>query len=314
VPLLKSGELGQLAVTLRIPEQPGRYTSYFRMQTAQGQLFGQRLWAEFVVCDYPAGRHARRAPADVQKEAEMAATTRQLEAMVAPQYAGATAAEAEAPAEEAVTAPLPSPPLALSPVPEGAEEDGKADLKDDTECDEWQMVRPALAVAAGAVSMVEVEEDCESVLSDFSTGVHQPLSLSTTRPTAVAVGESAIVHTYANACADLDFEEEASLGTAPVAPVAMMPEEQESSAAEESKVDEPAPAGEKASPVAALAADPIFQWHRELQMLGDMGFEDPGAMLPLLREHVRVPASETADGAVNTEGLHMVLASLLCLN
>ena len=50
-PELQPGQEHKLSVVLTAPQQPGRYVPYFRMQTAQGQWFGQRLWADLVVTD-----------------------------------------------------------------------------------------------------------------------------------------------------------------------------------------------------------------------------------------------------------------------
>ena len=53
-------------------------------------------------------------------------------------------------------------------------------------------------------------------------------------------------------------------------------------------------------------------WTRELLMLREMGFDAPAAeLLPLLQRHLRAPASARPEGAVDTEGLRVVLAALL---
>lgn len=48
-PPLRAGEQRVISVTVCVPEGAGRYVSYFRMKTAQGRRFGQRLWADVVV-------------------------------------------------------------------------------------------------------------------------------------------------------------------------------------------------------------------------------------------------------------------------
>jgi hypothetical protein len=48
-PPLQPGEDRELSVKLRAPSACGRYVSYFRMRTPQGQFFGQRLWVDFTV-------------------------------------------------------------------------------------------------------------------------------------------------------------------------------------------------------------------------------------------------------------------------
>jgi len=49
LPVVGEGNLINLSVPLHAPEAPGRFVSYFRAQTADGQPFGQRLWADIVV-------------------------------------------------------------------------------------------------------------------------------------------------------------------------------------------------------------------------------------------------------------------------
>eukprot|EP01038_Epipyxis_sp_PR26KG_P007895 gene7895-10715_t len=49
VPLLLAGKEGEIIVEMTSPSTPGRYISYFRMQTKEEKLFGQRLWADILV-------------------------------------------------------------------------------------------------------------------------------------------------------------------------------------------------------------------------------------------------------------------------
>lgn len=42
-----------IAVDFVAPEYPGRYISYWRMATASGQKFGQRVWVLIEVNGYP---------------------------------------------------------------------------------------------------------------------------------------------------------------------------------------------------------------------------------------------------------------------
>jgi len=49
LPTLDACEEAEVAVELLAPELPGLYTTYFRAQTREGQLFGHRLWAAILV-------------------------------------------------------------------------------------------------------------------------------------------------------------------------------------------------------------------------------------------------------------------------
>ncbi len=51
---LRPGEETDLSVTLQVPDVTGRHVSYFRLRTKEGNIFGQRLWADLrVVNDSP---------------------------------------------------------------------------------------------------------------------------------------------------------------------------------------------------------------------------------------------------------------------
>ena len=363
VPLLGPGEEGQLSVQLLIPEQAGRYVSYFRMQTAQGQNFGQRLWADFVVSDAYAQAQIQQKIAEQQQEEALLADVAALvaggdeqeqkedghgdvdvqveEEIVVPDALLLSATEEELP-----TAPS-APPLAPAPVnvtettevalpsPQEAVE-----LTKDDEC-EWQLVKSGCGTAALDAVQEVLAEDVDSDEDDdeYSTGVHQPLSLSCNAPTSNTGADAADAHmtgSYADACADLDFSDTESLvaqsesAKSESAATADLDNESMAKALSLSvAVDAPA----ECAPAQSLSAekgpaavapteqqctedtaetDPVFLWNRELQMLMDMGFVDVTMVIPLLQEHVRVPAGET--GAVHTEGMHAVLASLLSLN
>jgi Ca2+-binding EF-hand superfamily protein len=49
LPALAANEEAEVAIQLLAPEHDGLYTSYFRAQTSDGQLFGHRLWAAILV-------------------------------------------------------------------------------------------------------------------------------------------------------------------------------------------------------------------------------------------------------------------------
>lgn len=46
---IKVGEETHISVTLKSPPAPGRYVSYFRLQAADGTVFGQKLWVDIRV-------------------------------------------------------------------------------------------------------------------------------------------------------------------------------------------------------------------------------------------------------------------------
>lgn len=49
VPRVEPGKRSQVSVMVRVPDTPGRYTSYFRLGDMQKNFFGPRLWCD-VVC------------------------------------------------------------------------------------------------------------------------------------------------------------------------------------------------------------------------------------------------------------------------
>lgn len=51
LPALPAGEEVDVSVQLRAPECCGRFISYFKAQTSEGDKFGQRLWCNVVVSD-----------------------------------------------------------------------------------------------------------------------------------------------------------------------------------------------------------------------------------------------------------------------
>jgi len=53
---IKVGEETHISVTLKSPPAPGRYVSYFRLQAADGTVFGQKLWVDIRVQADPAGQ------------------------------------------------------------------------------------------------------------------------------------------------------------------------------------------------------------------------------------------------------------------
>jgi len=51
VPPLQAGEEVDIAVKLLVPETTGRHVTYFRLRTKEGNIFGQRLWADLRVME-----------------------------------------------------------------------------------------------------------------------------------------------------------------------------------------------------------------------------------------------------------------------
>jgi hypothetical protein len=46
VPLAKPGEIVPISVTVKAPEQPGNFRSYFKLKTSKGEIFGNTFWLE----------------------------------------------------------------------------------------------------------------------------------------------------------------------------------------------------------------------------------------------------------------------------
>lgn len=171
----------------------------------------------------------------------------------------------------------------------------------------------------------EDEDDCAS---EYSAGVHQPASTSTSALLTASsrsngqlnpsISSFSLMMTasYANACADLDLDD-ASLHSQHQHQDHHQQQEEytgdyfpeESSAAVESKEPEPevvAPSAPVAPAQSVNAAAAVYQ--RELQMLAEMGFSDADVLVPLLQKHLR---GEVEGGGVDAQGLHAVLAELL---
>ena len=55
----------------------------------------------------------------------------------------------------------------------------------------------------------------------------------------------------------------------------------------------------------------VALWSKELKVLSAMGFNDFVQLLPLLKEHIEVPASKQHDGANPETGLQTVVLALL---
>jgi len=409
VPLLQPGEEGQLAVSLTVPDQTGRYVSYYRMQTAEGQNFGQRLWADIVVASPPAPTAASLAagPPDVRAVFVQGMDERTHGATAA------VVAQVQVPVQEAVRAPFMQGMdehtkelemlQAVAALEEQEEEDRllqqqlkdlniEHGVEDEDEDEEELLLKQVMAeqtVSAAfttaeqgqtevpmEVSIYSIPADCvpaeaalspvpicekeeeerwalvasveglddEDTSSEYSAGVHQPASTSAS---ALLSAPRDMTASYDHACADLDVEVHNEYdGAAVSAPTSEEVDDQDlldlefvdalgasvssacegSSAAVESKEPEAdSPRGvSSASPLPASApvapevqqqtaggVDTTARWHRELQMLMDMGFEDVEALIPLLEKHVRVPASARAESGVDALGLHAVLATLL---
>lgn len=49
LPVVSSGQQISIAVDMRAPEEPGSYTSFWRLASANGERFGQRLWTTIIV-------------------------------------------------------------------------------------------------------------------------------------------------------------------------------------------------------------------------------------------------------------------------
>jgi len=46
---IEPGQETEVSVPFFTPSEPGRYVAYYRMATAEGVKFGQRMWASFII-------------------------------------------------------------------------------------------------------------------------------------------------------------------------------------------------------------------------------------------------------------------------
>jgi hypothetical protein len=61
-----AGETCDISVVLTTPANPGRVTAYFRLMTAEGEKFGHRVWADFIVTT----EEEKKAPVEEKKKEE----------------------------------------------------------------------------------------------------------------------------------------------------------------------------------------------------------------------------------------------------
>ena len=218
----------------------------------------------------------------------------------------------------------------LSPVPS---EKGDSELTEG-----WAVLVATAADKDGACEYLleEPESDNDDCASEYSAGVHQPASISSSALMTASTrsnhnnGElnssSIMTASYANACADLDLFDESSQHDHQDHHQAHEQDhqlleymedcvEESSSAAVESKEPEPESVVTASAPEPAPATAPVSDvaasvevYQRELQMLGEMGFADVEVLVPLLQKHLR---RDVEGGGVDAQGLHAVLAELL---
>lgn len=380
VPPLRAGEEGQLSVQLCVPRQAGRYVGYYRMQTPEGQNFGQRLWADIVVvpqvsADGVAALSAEETAAQEEADRLLAEELNALiletevDAFLTSHHEG-TESAAAAPVEVAAASEADS-----ATVTDSVSSDVGTDVSalkqlSQKEC-EWDMVGRCVTLMGGVLEEVpEEESDGES---EYTTGVHQPLALNSSQQGGLVPDN--MVASYDHICGDVDFDETdadsataaASASASASVSISALPNDADedaaildlclqmnmsnSASATESKEQEleheleaqqdgdhihMASASMQRQPSAASpvirrlepAAAPVpvlpvpqeeseadvnaREWQKELQMLGEMGFCDTAAIIPLLQRHLHTPLSlQGADAAVNTPGLHAVLTDLL---
>uniref|UniRef100_A0A7S3HT26 Uncharacterized protein n=1 Tax=Spumella elongata TaxID=89044 RepID=A0A7S3HT26_9STRA len=224
----------------------------------------------------------------------------------------------------------------LSPVPS---EKGDSELTEG-----WAVLVATAADKDGACEYLleEPESDNDDCASEYSAGVHQPASTSSSALMTASTrsnhnnGEpnssSIMTASYANACADLDLFDESSQHSQhsqhdhldhhqaheqdhQLLEYMEDSVEESSSAAVESKEPEPesvvTASAPEPTPVTAPVSDAAARvevYQRELQMLGEMGFADVEVLVPLLQKHLR---ADVEGGGVDAQGLHAVLAELL---
>jgi len=339
VPQLPRHGEGQIAVVLSIPQAAGRYVSYFRMQTREGQNFGQRLWADIVVrnSDSPAGavqleqsgekavkeegieeRDERKRREAADAAAISAALSQGLGMGVSGGLQGEDAQgedlwvqslllEEAANSSASSASPLS---LSMSPSPAAAAS-VPSSLAASASSDDDGLIAAAADSAATEATATATAAEWQLVAQETdSVGGPQPGSdLAAAEPS------------FANACADLDYGfDSASEGEGDG--VGDNGEQQQTSEQEEGVVvDQAAVPGDDNASLAAstvstsdasASVDALKElWAKELGLLADMGFADVSSLLPLLQEHVQTPASRTDNGALDSAGFHALLARLL---
>lgn len=355
---LRAGEEGQLSVNLSAPRQAGRYVGYYRMQTAEGQNFGQRLWADIVVvpCEatgLSAEETAAQEDADRQLAEEIHALMLEAEVdslLAAQEHHHEEYPLEQQPATESVKSvevtPVPADTVCDATATTAVVTDGNNKNKELSEC-EWDMVGRCVTVLGEVLEVVPEDNDGElsDAESEYSSGVHQPMALSTSQQGATVPAPDAEAASYDHVCGDLDFDDtdnDSALYTATAtaaiaasveadAKLAMSTSFSGGAATESKEGDEqqevqprgPSPASPVRSaalpmeapavevPTVSAVQDEAQVWHKELQMLREMGFLDTAAIIPVLQRHLGAPASADADAAVVTHAFHAVLTDLL---
>lgn len=247
VPSVAANEEHELTVQLTAPEASGRFVAYFRMQNAQGQNFGQRLWADVVVDEL---HELTQSQGDWTMIADLMAAG----------VSTTTTADETGAAAEKVAQELLAEVDALPPAPAAPPSKADADVDADGTGDGAAVSTPPAPVVA-VVRSASSDPDTASV-----TGTLANLPRIASNPSMAAP--------------------DAAVSAAPAAPAT-------------------------ASVAVAAGGDVnTMKWNHELRVLGDMGFHDIQALVPLLEQYIS-EEERVRRGGARTEGLQAVVGALL---
>lgn len=296
VPQLEQwGEL-ELTIQLQAPEASGRFVAYFRMQTADGQNFGQRLWADIVVDELH----------EVQQESDWQ--------LIADFFAGAANGGASTSASEGVPTPVtlsrqhtdassdasPSNNAAATATATAALEQERLEAIQEASSSASSLASSAAASTASVNNSTVLVTASDAVAPDAADKATKATKAdpSSSSPTVIAVERTHSDILLSDAVANVSLEN-------------LLPR-----VASEPNLAVPPPPPPAAAavppPVAPVDVPAVstLKWQHELRVLGDMGFHDIDALVPLLEKHI--PEEERVRrGGPRVEGLQAVVGELL---
>lgn len=291
-----SGEEIDITVELFAPSATGRHVGYFRLEDPEGGLFGQRLWSDIRVTDTDMNVSATLSPWQViQSDGEsIADETSQQE-----EQEQQTENKQE---EEKETALLkPGSTVKLHSLQKRPELNGQVGS-----CKRW-------------------EEDA----GRWEVELHADFRLVMLLPGNLVVWDESKEHGMEEEEQEEQEEQEQERTALEEATqehlwqLEVEQQEQQQEQQEEEEEEEEQDEVEKEVPVVTLTAEEqqhqtdLLLWSQELQVLSEMGFQDPALVLPLLKTHISKPASTLsgagagAGGGREDQGLQAVVWALL---
>lgn len=285
VPQLEQlGEL-ELTIQLQAPEASGRFVAYFRMQTADGQNFGQRLWADIVVDELH----------EVQQESDWQ--------LIADFFAGAANGGASTSASEGQPTPV-----VLS---RAHTADASADPFNAATSTSTTGTTSATALASAAPEQERLMSIQEATFSSLAS------SAASSNSGASSVVNNSTVLVAADLADSTGSAATNAAASAAPSPTVIAVERTHSDillsdAVANVSLDNllPRVASEPNLAASAPPAAASLKWQHELRVLSDMGFHDIDALIPLLEKHI--PEEERVRrGGPRVDGLQAVVGELL---